>query len=248
MIRVILPAYNEEAALPLLIPALHHALHDYDPQYQVIVVDDGSADRTAEVASHAAAEYPVRLVQHERNRGLGAALQTGLLEGLREAAATDILVTLDADNTHPAELIPAMAELIRSGLDIVIASRYAPGGRQVGLSWQRRSLSRGASLLLRAALALPGARDYTCGFRAYTAGIVRRGQETFGEQLIEEQGFVCMVELLAKLGFLGARIGEVPLVLRYDLKQGPSKMKIARTVMAYFRLLRRRSALRRPQP
>jgi dolichol-phosphate mannosyltransferase len=86
---------------------------------------------------------------------------------------------------------------------------------------------------------VPGARDYTCGFRLYRAATLRRALSAWGERLIEEAGFTCMAEVLVKLGRGGARVTEAPLVLRYDLKEGASKMKVLRTIGRYFAMARR---------
>ena len=126
-----------------------------------------------------------------------------------------------------------MVTLIQAGKDVVIASRYADGGKEVGLSHARHIFSGGASFLLRLFFPIPGARDYTCGYRAYRVELLQRAFRVYGPELIEERGFTCMAELLIKLGKLGARLGEVPLILRYDLKSGPSKMKVMATIARY---------------
>ncbi len=244
MVIVVLPAYNEEAALPALLAAIREALAAYDPAYRVIVVDDGSSDNTAQVAQEAAPAIPVTVIRHSGNRGLGAAINTGLRAALDAGGPADVIVAMDADNTHPPSLIPRMVEEIRRGCGVVIASRYCPGGREVGLAFHRRLLSRCASALLRACFPIPGARDYTCGYRAYAPAALRQAIGVWGDGLIEESGFACMAELLVKLGAVGVRVGEAPLVLRYDLKAGPSKMRIARTIKRYWHLIARRRQIR----
>ena len=129
---------------------------------------------------------------------------------------------------------------------MVIASRYAPGGEEVGLTRLRQFLSRGASFLLTLTVPVRGARDYTCGFRLYRAATLRRAAAAWGDALIEEAGFTCMAELLLKLGRGGARVAESPLILRYDLKEGASKMKMMRTISRYFTLIQRIRS--RPMP
>lgn len=92
---------------------------------------------------------------------------------------------------------------------------------------------------------MPSARDYTCGYRAYRAGVLRRAMSAFGDGLIEERGFVCMAELLIKLARLGARVAEVPLVLRYDLKRSRGKARIIPTIARYLLLVARSRRLTR---
>jgi len=235
---VVLPAYNESVALPRLLAAIAADVpRELSPR--VIVVDDGSTDNTAAVAEVSAGDLSVDVIVHDRNRGLGVALRTGLAAAMKRAGDDDIIVVMDADNTHPPAVIADFATAIAGGAGVAIASRYAPGGGEVGLPWHRRLLSRGASLLLWAAFRVPGARDYTCGYRAYRASMLRRAMSVYGDRLIEEAGFVCMAELLIKLSHLGARIAEVPLVLRYDLKPGRSKAKIVPTIAHYLLLVAR---------
>jgi dolichol-phosphate mannosyltransferase len=130
-----------------------------------------------------------------------------------------------------------MVEMILDGADVVIASRYLPGARQAGVPPSRALLSAAVGWLLRLRFRLPGVRDYSCGFRAYRAGIVQRALAAHGPRLITSQGFVVMTELLVKLTPFRPRIVEVPLDLRYDRKVGASKMPTARTIAGYLRLV-----------
>jgi len=230
MVVITLPAYNEEATLRPLLHAIQEAMEENTLPYRVIVVDDGSEDGTAEVAAKLADRLPLELVRHPSNRGLGESLRTGLLAALRKASDRDIIVTMDSDNTHSPGLIVRMVRNIREGNDVVIASRYRPGARIVGVPLYRRLLSRGASLLFRMLFPTPNVRDFTSGYRAYRAGLLRRAFEAYGDDLVGQAGFSCMVDLLLKLRRLDAIMSEVPLVLRYDRKQGISKMLVLQTI------------------
>ncbi|MCG3153114.1 MAG: Undecaprenyl-phosphate mannosyltransferase [bacterium] len=246
MLTCLLPAYNEAAALPKLLPALGTALQGRD--YRILVVDDGSADATQALAREAARDWPVIVEPHDRNRGLGQAMATGFAwVSAHVETPHDVVVALDADNTHPATLIDTMtARIANDTADVVIASRYAPGGAEVGLAKHRQILSRGASWLLSSAFPIPGARDYTCGFRAYRVATLQRAFETYGPAgLVTQRGFACMAEILIKLHLIQARIDEVGLVLRYDLKEGASKLPVARTIQQYLGLIRELKALER---
>jgi dolichol-phosphate mannosyltransferase len=238
-----LPAYNEERSLPALLERctpLTRALEAQGNRLAVLVVDDGSQDGTLVAARGFAGRLAIEVVPHGVNRGLGAALRTGVTEALQRASDDDVIATMDADNTHDPGLLPEMYRRMReTNADVVIASRYAPGGEEVGLTRLRQVLSRGASFLLTLTTPVAGARDYTCGFRLYRAGVLRRAAAAWGDRLIEESGFTCMAELLLKLGRGGARVAESPLILRYDLKEGASKMKMMRTISRYFTLIRR---------
>jgi dolichol-phosphate mannosyltransferase len=201
------------------------------------VLDDGSRDRTAAVASDAARRLPVQVVSHGHTRGLARAMETALRWVLSRAGDQDVIVTMDADNTHPADLLPAMVGAIQGGADVVIASRYTPGGVEEGVPPSRRILSRGIGALMRLRFRLPGVRDYTSGYRAYRARLLRAAAARYGPRLIEARGFTVTAELLVKLHPFHPRIVEVPVHLRYDRKRGGSKMGVLRTVREYLALL-----------
>ena len=207
--------------------------------YDILVVDDGSSDATVPTVQQLQRDYPLQLVCHSSNRGLGAAITTCLNQGIEGLADNDILVAMDADNTHPPQLITRMVPMIRKGHDIVIASRYQVGGRVVGLARHRRWLSLGARLIMQTMLPVPGCRDYTCGYRAYRVGLVRQAAQELNGVLVRETGFAGMADLLLTLSGFGAVVGEVPLLLRYDYKMGASKMRVLETMQRSLRMVLR---------
>jgi dolichol-phosphate mannosyltransferase len=234
--HVVLPAYNEAAGLPLLLGRLADLART--EKLTVWVVDDGSADATADIATAGMPGLDVRLVRHEVNLGLGRAVQSGLRAVLEAAALEDdIVVVMDADDTHDPALIPRLRAEIAAGADVAICSRFVGGGDDTTAPFGRRMLSRGAAVLFGRTLAVGPVRDFTSGFRAYRAGLLDRAVRHWGERLVEEQGFACMVELLLKLRHCAPVITEIPLTLRYDRKQSPSKLRLARTVRQYLALL-----------
>ncbi|HQA70068.1 MAG TPA: glycosyltransferase family 2 protein [Aggregatilineales bacterium] len=233
MIQVILPAYNEEEALPCLLSRLADVRAQHGLDLRALVVDDGSQDRTAAVVQEASASQPwIRLVPHARNMGLSQGLRTGFRTALAESRSPDdVIITIDADNTQPPELIPAMVEAINGGKDVVIASRFQPGAEVHGVPASRRLFSFGMSVLFRTVFPIRGVRDFSCGFRAYRAGTLQRAHDHYGEDFITEQGFACMVEVLFQLDHLGGvRFGEVPMVLHYDYKPTETKMNVGKTI------------------
>jgi dolichol-phosphate mannosyltransferase len=188
---------------------------------------------------------PVELVEHQVNQGLAAALRTGLTEALRLCGPDDVIVTMDADNTHPPRLIPGMVAKVQEGHDVVIASRFQPGSQVHGVPRSRELYSLGARWMFQAMFPIRGVRDYTCGYRAYRAGALRQAVNAFGDQLISETGFSCMADLLLKLRRLELRMTEVPLELHYDRRGGASKMHVLRTIRQTLLLvLRRRLGMR----
>jgi dolichol-phosphate mannosyltransferase len=231
---IVLPAFNEAAGLPELLRAVEAAGRG---AWHVVVVDDGSRDGTTAAARAFAGRLPVHVLAHAQNRGLAAAIRTGLEHACRAAAPDDAIVTMDADNTHRPEQIPDLLAALGSGADLVVASRYAPGARQAGVPAHRALLAAAVGWLLRLRFGLPGVRDYSCGYRAYRASLLQRALAAHGDRLIETRGFVVMTELLVKLAAFRPAIVEVPLDLRYDRKVGASKMPTAATIAAYLRLM-----------
>lgn len=239
LVRIALPAFNEALAIKDLVQRLVQTLAESPWQYDILIVDDGSSDETVQVVEMLQEKFPIRLVKHEHNRGLGAAITTCLTEAIQGLYDDDIVITMDADNTHPPQLITRMVPMIREGRDIVIASRFREGARVVGLSWFREWLSVGASWMMRILFGIKGCRDYTCGYRAYRVGTLREAHGKFRGQFVRESGFASMAELLLNLSKLNVVVGEVPLLLRYDFKQGASKMRIARTIYRTLRMVMR---------
>jgi len=243
---VALPAYNERENLATLIGSWAAVLEEWGGEYRIVVVDDGSTDGSGELLEDLARQYPLDIVTHERNLGLGAALRDALSAAVQQADPDDLIVTMDADNTHPPELFPQMVDLLRSDkLDVVIASRYRTGSRIVGLSRWRRFISFAARMLFKVVFPVRGVRDYTCGFRLYRAGALQEAIHAWTLNFIEERGFACMVEVLLKLAARGVRFGEVPMTLRYDAKGGSSKMRVVQTMSKTLRLLVRMRFSRR---
>jgi dolichol-phosphate mannosyltransferase len=237
-IAIVLPAYNEEQDLPKLLARIEETLSNQRFRYQVIVVDDGSKDRTAAIAREAAARMPLRLIQHEVNRGLGMAIQTGLAAA---AESADAVITMDSDNSHDPANIPAMMRLIEQGTaQLVIASRFQKGSVVRGVPLYRQALSVGCFLLMKTVVPFAHVRDYSAGFRAYDSALLQRMILVYGrDKLVEESGFVCMLEVLLKLRAIGATAAEIPYTLRYDLKAGASKLRIFRTLRRYLAVVNR---------
>jgi dolichol-phosphate mannosyltransferase len=237
---VALPAYNEAQALPSLLQRFVDAVPAWSEPTRVIVVDDGSSDGTGQVARDFPADgFDVEVVAHEHNRGLHAALDTGLRAALSHAGPDDLIATMDADDTHPPDLLSTMIRSLDAGADVVIASRFRAGAEWHGLSWDRVLFSHGVSLLFRALYPVSGLRDYTCGYRVYRARLLQAARDRWGQGLITETSFACMLELLLRVTRLQPRLEEVPLRLYYDRKPGPSKMQVALTIRRTLVLLAR---------
>lgn len=233
------PAYNEAANLPQVLGRIRDVMAESGRDYAVVVCDDGSTDGTADVLAEAAADQPVTVVTHPVNQGYGAAMRDAINAAARLAGRGDVVVTLDADATQDPAYAADMIAAIEAGADVVVASRYAAGSTQRGTSPLRRLLSRGAGSLLTVVFPTRGVRDFSSGFRAIEGGFLARAIEAHGGALVEERGFAATPELLLKLRAAGARFAEVPFTLRYDVKQGESKIRIWRTIGQYLVLIAR---------
>lgn len=236
-IHLVLPAYNEEDSLQPLFERLRATTLPI--HLKAWVVDDGSSDATAAIATRGLEGLDVQVVRHRVNQGLGRAVQTGIRSALNAAASDDIIAMMDADNTHDPALLVPMIAAIDGGADLAVSSRFTPGGDDTTAPPFRRLLSRGAAGVFSRLIAIDDLHDFTCGYRAYRVSLLRRASEYWGESLITEQGFACMVELLMKLRHLQPRVVEVPMVLQYDLKQSASKLKLALTLRQYAKLVLR---------
>jgi len=231
---VMLPCHNEEQNLEKLILTLHEALHTQMP-YRIIAVNDGSTDGTGGVLYKLSEKYPITVAEHERNGGLASAFRTGLRLAMENASGEDLIVTMDADNTHDPKYITRLAkEAERSG--VAISSRYTEGGRQLHVPSYRVVLSRVLNLFIKAFTRMP-VKDATSGYRCYKASALRKTMQVFGEKFIKSKGFEVSCEILLKTYWCNGSVGEVPNTLDYSKKLGRSKIKIMPTILSYILLL-----------
>lgn len=235
MIWILLPAYNEEASLPRLLPKLAGALELHPLGYHIVVVDDGSRDRTAEILEESATRYPLSVVSHPINRGLGETERDGFEYIAARCSPDDVVIRLDCDDTHEPEFLPLLLAKLDEGYDVVNTSRFQPGGGQLGVNAYRAFISRAANLFMLVLFQVPGLRDYSCGFRAYRGSALQDAVRVYGNNFLQLRGlgFTSTLETVVKLHLLGCRFAEVPFVLRYDQKASPSKMVSSITTLGY---------------
>jgi len=220
-ILVVLPTYNESANIELVLRQIRAAL----PEASVLVVDDGSPDGTAEMAEKLGVELgAVDVVRRPSKSGLGSAYRDGFRWGM--ARGFDACVEMDADLSHDPEALPQIVEPLSHGYEVVVGSRYIPGGVIPNWSWHRRLLSRGGNLYASALLGL-GVADSTSGFRAYATSLLRR----IDLDRVRADGYGFQIEMTYVAKQAGARITEVP--IRFvDRVEGESKMSGAIVVEA----------------
>ena len=246
-ILFVVPAYNEEENLPRLFHDLERRPWLFPPGSHLIVVDDGSTDGTAALVSSYTGTLPAELVQLSPNQGPGAAFRAGFAAALRHApeqADEALVVTLEADTTSDLDALPTMVARAEGGAGLVLASVHG-GGRMVNVSPLRRTLSRGAGLVVRRALGVD-ARTVSSFFRIYRGALLRHALEVYGDDLIRESGYACKAELLTKLTALGACVEEVPVDLDGSKRIGQSKMRLLPTFQGYWRVIVRQRFVREP--
>jgi dolichol-phosphate mannosyltransferase len=227
-LTVVVPCFNEAESIPRLVGEWRRLRQTLAGQHEaeILLVDDGSTDSTWQLLhEHFGDEPAARLIRHEANQGIAAAIRTGLAH-----ASAEIVASIDADCTYQPVQLVSLLGLLTDDVDMVVASPYHPAGKVAGVATWRLTLSRLASrlyaLVLRNQL-----HTYTSCFRVYRKSAVVDLPLTRG-------GFVGVVELLWQLDRRGGRIVECPAVLSVRIT-GQSKMRVARTALAHFGLLAR---------
>ena len=253
MIAIVLPVYNECDGIEALLGGLRAHLASRDEPYLLVAVDDGSDDGTAAILDRQSADAAdLTVIHHRVNLSIGAAFTSGLLTAAENCAGDrDVIVLMEADRTSTPEFLDTLIDACREGgADVVVASRYLPGGGYKHFPLARLVYSRAVNRLLARSFPIPGVTDYTLFFRAYRAPVLRRLISFFGPHaLLSSPGFTANAELLVKLSYFTTRIAEVPFLYDYGLKKGRSKLPVVRTMceyvvfLGYMRALTRRLAV-----
>lgn len=209
---VVIPTYNECENLPLIVPQVLAR----DPRIEVLVVDDDSPDGTGEIAQEMAdADSRVHVLHRTEKRGLGRAYRAGFAEALKLGA--DWVVQMDADFSHPPEVIDTMLDEIQD-VDVVLGSRYLKGITVVNWPIERILISYFANVYVRAITRLP-ISDTTGGFRCMRSSWLER----IGFDRIRADGYAFQIELNFRFVKFGARIKEIPFFF-LDRTRGTSKL------------------------
>lgn len=223
-ILVIVPTYNEREALPLIVERIRASV----PEADILVADDNSPDGTGAIAdSLAASDAHVQVMHRHGKEGLGAAYIAGFTWGLQNGY--DVLVEMDADGSHQPEQLPRLLDALR-GADLVLGSRWIPGGGTENWSKGREVLSRGGNAYTRAMLGVP-IHDATGGYRAFRADTLRR----LDLHTVASQGYCFQVDLAWRTLQRGMTVKEVPITF-VERSVGDSKMSKAIVAEALLRV------------
>ncbi len=223
-VLVVIPTYNEADNLEPLVGRLRAAV----PEADVLVVDDGSPDGTGAIADRlAAADQAIHVMHRSEKAGLGAAYVAGFRWALAEGY--DAVVEMDADGSHAPEELPRLLTALRDA-DLVIGSRWVPGGQVRNWPMSRLLLSRGASIYTRILLRYP-VRDATAGYRTYRRAVL----EHLKLDEVASTGYCFQIDLGWKTWRAGYRVTEVPITFT-EREVGTSKMSSAIVVEALWRV------------
>jgi dolichol-phosphate mannosyltransferase len=223
-VAVIIPTYNERDNLEQIVSRVRVAV----PQADILVVDDNSPDGTGEIADKlAASDTRIHVLHRQGKSGLGAAYLAGFGWALDKDYA--VLVEMDADGSHDPADLPKMLTALESA-DLVIGSRYIPGGTVVNWPKSREVLSRGANVYVRIMLGI-AVHDATGGYRAYRAPTLR----SMGLAEVDSQGYCFQIDLTVRTINQGGTVAEVPITFT-ERARGASKMSRAIIIEALWRV------------
>jgi len=236
-IFLLLPAFNEAENLPALLDKIVSLKKSQSLDLKTVLVDDGSQDETYNISQNFQSKLDIETIKHPVNKGLGEALRTGITHIAKTIGKDDVLVIMDADNSHSPKYIPSLIEKLNEGYDVAIASRFATGGKTFGVPFHRQIITKLASLTFRIFFQGCKVLDFTCGYRAYTGKCILDFIEHYKEKIITDNSFSSMAEICLKILNMGGKISEVPFELHYERKKGKSKMPFTRTVSTLLKLI-----------
>jgi len=218
-VAILVPTYNERENIGPLLEALLALRSESRHELHIVVCDDASPDGTAEIVASAQRSCTGVRLSTGRRVGLGAAYVRGMRIAMDELGA-DAVVQMDADFSHDPSDVPRLLAALEPGVDLVIGSRYVPGGRIPG-DWNafRKANSRWGNRVARYLIGLHRVRDCTSGFRAIRTSLLKR----VAFDRIRVQGYAFQVALLYEATVAGARITEIPIVFA-DRTRGVSKL------------------------
>lgn len=236
MIHVFIPAFNEEASIEGLINSIYDSFEQKNIKFELLIVDDGSTDKTPEILFNFKSRPNFFLITHETNRGLGETERDGFEFIALKSHPKDIIIRVEGDDTHDPKYIFEIIKKINEGFDVVNTSRFQPGGGQKGIGFYRAFISYGANLFMKILLRVKNVKDFSCGFRGYKARVLKDAIGIFGNNFLQLRGlgFTSTLEIIIKMKMLGCKFAEVPFELRYDKKLSSSKMIGSITTFGYF--------------
>ena len=235
MIYFLIPIYNEADNILELSKNLHSLELDDDVFY--VFSDDGSTDESIALLEKEFNNDNFHTITDGKNYGPGHAFNVGFNWVLNQnTKKNDIIITLESDSTGDYELINKMIQINKLGYDLILASVYAQGGGFEKTSFFRKSISFVANMFFRVVFNIK-VLTLSSFYRCYDIELLKALQSKYSNKIIEEQGFICMLEILLKSIALKANVVELPMQLKSENRVGKSKMKIVKTTIAYLKFL-----------
>jgi len=234
MIYVLVPFYNEEDNLIKLVSSLHEFFEGKEVYY--VFSDDGSSDKSIQILNDQLKSDNFEIISDGKNYGPGHAFDVGfnwIIENSKDD--DDTVVTVEADSTSDLGILNTMITLNQLGYDLVLASVYAQGGGFSKTSFFRKLISSIANLMFRFVFDLK-VLTLSSFYRVYKVSLLKSIKSKY-TNIIEEHGFICMLEILLKSVKVNARVVEIPMMLKSDNRVGKSKLKVFKTTMAYLKFL-----------
>ena len=228
---IIIAAYNEGPNLGTVLQQLQELASSM--ALAVIVVNDGSRDNTLQEAERFRNVMDLDIVSHPVNQGVPKTFYDGLVAAAARAEPADCIFIIEGDGTSDLAVLPEMARRIYNGDDVVVASRYVPGGGYANFPLQRTCGSYAVNSFLSVFFRVRGITDYTIFYRAYRADAVQRALQQHGPNFVTTRSFAANLEVLLRVLPFSTRFSEVPLLYDYGLKKSQSKMNLFKTLREY---------------
>lgn len=243
MIKIIFCCLNEAQNLHKLLLSLNHEMENLQRDFEIIICLDGTNDNSIKVISTFEKLCTIKILPQVSQRGLGLAYKRLFSEIIRHSKDEDLVISLDADNTHNPEQISEMiTHFEKNSLDFLVASRFCGNSVMSDFPIHRQLISKCTSILLQTIFAVKKIsgeklQDYTSGYRIYRAKKLKELFEKEKDNFITEPEFTYTCELLIKLSRLKSRIDEIPISYDYGNKIGKSKLRIMRNFWRLFVML-----------
>lgn len=220
-LSIVMPVFNEEKTIEEMMEKTHSVLEKTRKKYEIICVDDGSTDNSNETMHSIRRRMKnTRIVKHGKNKGLGAALKTGIKE-----AKGELIITIDSDLSHNPKDIVSFLEKIDSDFDMVIGSRYVPGGGMLGVPISRMIISRFTNLVFSVIFGMK-IKDISSGYRCFKSKLKKEIISSSSD------GFSFQLESVVRCKKSGYRISEIPIILKYRTK-GETKFNLIKAIKGY---------------
>ena len=233
-IYFLIPTYNESSNLVELASNLKSLLDEHNKYY--LFIDDNSSDNSVNLIDNLFKNEQYHIIRKPYNLGPGDSFNRGFEWILIHSKEdSDIIVTMEADNTSDPKILPDMVAISKLGDDLILASVYAQGGGLEKTTLFRKVCSFFANMIFRTIFDIK-VLTISSFYRVYHVNLIRAIQQYYGE-IISEKGFICMLEILIKSIRMRANIIEIPMILKSQNRRDKSKMKLYKNIMSYLNFL-----------